>query len=86
MAESLPTTFLKHPDKCNLKSVFQYYFSFAITADFCLVGTTEKKVLKIMLDIKSSKAAGIGKLLRFSKDGAGILVKPVSALCNLSIS
>ena len=57
-----------------------------ITADFCLVGTTEKKVLKFMLDIKSSKAAGIGKLLRFSKDGAGILVKPVSALCNLSIS
>ena len=40
-----------------------------------------------MQDIKSSKAAGIDKLSgRFLKDGADILAKPVSALCNLSIS
>ena len=36
----------------------------------CLIGTTEKKVLKIMQDIKSSKTAGVDKLLgRFLKDG-----------------
>ena len=75
------------PDKCSLKSVIQYYSSFAITADFFVVGTTEKKVLKIMQDIKSFKAAGVDKLSgKFLKDGADILAKSVSALCNLSIS
>ena len=40
-----------------------------------------------MQDIKSSKAAGIDKLSgTFLKDGADILAKPVSPLCNLSIS
>ena len=40
-----------------------------------------------MQDIKRSKAAGVDKLLeRFLWDGADILAKPVSALCNLSIS
>ena len=39
-----------------------------------------------MQDIKSSKAARVDKLsARFLKDDAGILVKPVSAFCNLSI-
>ena len=87
LGESLLIKLSKPPDKYNLKSVIQYYSSFAITTDFCLVGTTEKQVLKIMQDIKSSKAAGIDKLSgRFLKDGADILAKPVSALCNLSIS
>ena len=40
-----------------------------------------------MQDIKSSKAAGIDNLSgKFLKDGADVLAKPVSALCNLSIS
>ena len=34
----------KPPNTSNLKSVIQYYSSFAITADFCLVVTTDKKV------------------------------------------
>ena len=51
------------PDKQNLKSVIQYYSSFAVIADFFLVSTTEKKkVLKIMQDIKSSKVDGVYKL------------------------
>ena len=40
-----------------------------------------------MQDIKSSKVAGADKLSRrFLKDGTGILAKPVSAACNVSIS
>ena len=75
------------PDKYSLKSVIQYYSSFAITADFFVVGTTEKKVLKIMQDIKSFKAAGVDKLLRRSlNDGTNIPAKLVSALRNLLIS
>ena len=37
--------------------------------------------------IESSKAAGVDKFSsRFLKDGTNILAKPISAICNLSIS
>ena len=40
-----------------------------------------------MTNIEISKAAGVDKLSgRFLKDGANILSKPISTLCNLSIS
>ena len=75
------------PDKDNLQSVVRYYSSFMISDDFCLSNTFEEKVLKIMTDTESSKAAGVDKLSgRFLKDGANILAKPISTLCNLSIS
>ena len=39
-----------------------------------------------MTNIESSKAAGVDKLSsRFLKDGANILAKSISSLCNLSI-
>ena len=58
-----------------------------ISDDFCLNNTSEEKVLKIMTNIEISKAAGVDKLSsRFLKDGANILAKPISTLCNLSIS
>ena len=66
---------------------FDAVSSFAITAHFCLFGTTEKTVSKIMQDIESSKAAGVDKFLgRFLTDGGHILAKPVFVLCKLSIS
>ena len=78
LAGSLLIKLPKPPDKYNVKSVIQYYSTFVITADFCLVSTTEKQVLKNMQDIKSSKAAGVHKLSgRFLKDAADILTKPV---------
>ena len=58
-----------------------------ISDDFCLSNTSEEKVLKIMTNIEISKAAGVDKLSsRFLKDGANILAKPISTLCNLSMS
>ena len=85
--ESLLHKLPKPPDKYNLKSVIKYYSSFAITVDLCLVATTEKQVLRIMQNIKISKAAGVDKLSeRLLKDGGDILAKQVSALCNLSIT
>ena len=58
-----------------------------ISDDFCLSNTSEEKVLKIMTNIESSKAAGVDQLSgRFLKDGANILAKPISTLCNHSIS
>ena len=58
-----------------------------ISDDFCLSITSEEKFLKIMTNIEISKAAGVDKLsCRFLKDGTNILAKPISTLCNLSIS
>ena len=48
---------------------------------------SEVKGFKVMENIEISKAACIDKLPgRFLKDGAEILSKPVSEICNLSIS
>ena len=75
------------PDKYNLQSVIRYYSSFMISDGFCLSNTSEEKVLKIIINIEISKAAGVDKLSgRFLRDGANILAKPISTLCNLSIS
>ena len=48
--------------------------------------TYDIKVFKIMENIEISKAPGIDKLPgSFLKDGAKILSKPISEICNLSI-
>ena len=48
--------------------------------------TTEDIVLKLLKNIDISKAAGVDNLPgRFLKDGAVILAKPVTEICNLSI-
>ena len=87
LAKSLLIKLPNPPDKCNLQSVIRYYSSFTISDDFCLSNTSEEKVLKIMINIDSSKAAGVDKLSgRFLEDGANIFAKPISALCNLSVS
>ena len=55
--------------------------------EFCLNNTCEEKILKIMTNIESSKAAGIDKLsVSFLKDDTNTLQKLISAFCNLSIS
>ena len=58
-----------------------------ILDDFCLDNTSEEIVMEIMKNTESSEAAGVDRLSgRFLKDGANILAKPISGLCNLSIS
>ena len=64
LAESLLIKLPNPPDKYNLESVINYYSSFTITADFCLNKTSENKVLKIILKIEISKAAGIDRCSR----------------------
>ena len=87
LAKSLLIKLPNPPDKYNLQSVIRYYSSFMISNDFCLSNISEEKVLKIVTNIEISEAAGVDKLFgRFSKDGTNILAKPISTLCNLSIS
>ena len=63
LVESLLIRPPKPPDKYKLKSVIQYYSIFAITADFCLGGTTEKKFSKLCKILNFSKDSGVYKLL-----------------------
>ena len=47
---------------------------------------TEDHVLQLLKDMSVDKAAGLDNLSgKFLKDGANILAKPISELCNLSI-
>ena len=60
---------------------------FGRTKKFDLLPTEKEYVLKILRDIDTSKAAGIGRLPgRFLKDAADVLAKPVTDICNHSIS
>ena len=57
-----------------------------MTTKFQLKQTTEDIVLKLLKNIDISKAVGVDNLPgRFLKDGAVILAKPVTEICNLSI-
>ena len=48
--------------------------------------TSPEKILNILKDLNPSKADGIDNLSgKFLKDGADILVRPISQLCSLSI-
>ena len=54
--------------------------------NFNFSNVTEDFVLKLLKDINIDKAAGIDNLSgKFLKDGANILAKPISKICNLSI-
>ena len=65
--------------------VFQDYSKFIIETPFNLSDISE--VFKIMQDINILKAAGINNLSgKCLKDGAEILAKPLSEICNLSIT
>ena len=48
--------------------------------------TSPEKILSILKGLNPSKAAGIDNLSgKFLKDGAHVLARPISQLCNLSI-
>ena len=61
LAKSLLIKLPNPPDKYNLQSVIRYYSSFTISDDFCLSNTSEEKVVKIMTNTESSKAAGVDR-------------------------
>ena len=87
LAESFLAKLPDPSNKYNIESIFLYYSNFAIPGVFHIKSTSEEKVFKIMENIDISKAAGIDKLPgSFLKDGAEVLSKPISEICNPSIS
>ena len=67
--------------------VQEYYKNLEITQNsFCCSKVSEDFVLDLLMKIKTNKAAGIDGLCgRSFKDGAPLLVKPITELINLSI-
>ena len=71
-----------------MDSVRSYYENkIDITNNFSFSKTTENTILKLLNNINPSKAAGIDNIAgKFLKDGASVLAKPLTQICNLSIS
>ena len=68
--------------------VASYYDNNAVWKDlnFQTTETSPEKILSILKGLNSSKAAGIDNLSgKFLKDGADVLARPISQLCNFCI-
>ena len=80
LAANLAKMLPKPTNKYSINSVIKYYEHMFPSDYFHLTSVSENSILTIL------KAAGIDNLSgRFLKDGAKVLSKPVSDLCNLSI-
>ena len=87
LAENLVSKLPNPSNKYGVLSVAQYYSHSGLAKKFNLLPTQKDYVLKILRDIDTSKAAGIDTLPgRFLKDGNDALAKPITDICNLSIS
>ena len=74
------------PKKYGIDAVKIFYKNLNITTKFQLKPSTKDISLKLFKSIDISKAAGVDNLPGiFLKDGAVILVIPVTEICNLSI-
>ena len=71
----------------DISSVRNYYQNILeLPSKFTFSKITDYLVLKLLKDMNKDKAAGIDNLsAKFLKDGAEILPKPISEICNLSI-
>ena len=88
LADDLLNNLPPAPMRFGLPSVHQYYeknlklprsnFKFDFVSEDC--------ILKFLKNINEDKAAGIDNLSgKFLEDGAAVLAKPISQICNLSI-
>ena len=76
------------PNRFGMNTVETYYRKYNLNGkDFSFTATTEGNILKLLKDINPSKAAGLDNIAgKFLKEGASALAKPVTQICNLSIS
>ena len=74
-------------NKFSLNTVFLHYKGIIQSNSFNLATVPENTILTIFKNTKVSKAAGLDNLSdRFLKDGAKVLTKPITDLCNFSIT
>ena len=75
-------------NKLGITSVRNFYQTMLdqLPFKFKFSNVTEDLVFRLLNDMNPDKAAGIDNLSgKFLKDGASILAKPISKICNLSI-
>ena len=86
LAEDSLAKLPKSPIRYTIKFVSDYYEKLSLSENFELVAITEGYMFNILKNVEV-KAAGIDKILgKFLKDGARILAKPISELCNFSMT
>ena len=77
----------KAPNKYYFNTVNKYYLHMIQGSRFDLATVSENPVLITLNSTQVSKEAGLDSWSgRFLKDGAKVLAKPISNLCNLSIN
>ena len=77
----------KPPNKFTLNTVFQDYRDIIQTDSFNLSTVSENTILNIFSNANVSKAASLDNLSgRFLNDVVKVLAKPITNLCNLSIT
>ena len=77
----------KSPNRYTIKSVSDYYEKLPLSENFKLDSITEGYLFNVLKNVEVTKAAGLDQISgKFLKDGARILAKPISELCNLSIT
>ena len=85
--ENLVKMLPKPTNKCSINSVIKYYEHMILGDYFHLASVSENSILTILKATQVSKAAGINNLSGcFVKDGAKVLSKTISDLCNLLIT
>ena len=73
--------------KDSKNTVFQHYKGIIQSDSFNLATVSKNTILTILKNTKVSKAAGLdNRSGRFLKDGAKVLAKPITDICNLSIT
>ena len=80
LAGKLLKKLLKPPNKFTLNAVFQHYKGIIQSDSFNLATVSENTILTVVKNTKVSKAAGLDLSGRFLKDGAKVLVKPISII------
>ena len=88
LADDLLNNLPPAPMRFGLPSVHQHYEKTLKLphSDFKFDFVSEDYILKFLKNINENKAAGIDNLSgKFLKDGAAVLAKPISQICNLSV-
>jgi hypothetical protein len=83
LVKQLPTA----PNKFGIDTVKKYYEKYKLEGKFfSFTPVTEETILKLLLNTNPSKAAGLDNLAgKFLREGASVLVTPITKICNLSI-
>ena len=77
----------KSPNRYTIKSVSDYDEKLPLSENFKLDSVIEVYLFNVLKKLEVTKAAGLTQISGISlKDGARILTKPISELCNLSMA